>query len=115
MAAQIVPTLTRWFTPAALAADCAAVRWAREKVRRAIVSDWAASWRSLASISIEQLLPSIRVPAHIIAGENDTSTPPSLMRGFSAIPARPSGDRRCSAHDLAEKRELAAAILAGLA
>ena len=29
---------------------------------------------------------SIRVPTHIIAGENDASTPPALMQGFSAIP-----------------------------
>lgn len=117
MAAQIVPTLTRWFTPAALAADCAAVRWAREKVRRAVVSDWAASWRSLASISIEQLLPSIRVPAHIIAGENDTSTPPSLMRGFSAIPGATFEVIDGAPHmiSLEKPAELAAAILAGLA
>jgi 3-oxoadipate enol-lactonase len=117
MAAQIGPTLTRWFTPAALAEDGAAVRWAREKVRRAIVADWAASWRSLASISIEQLLPSIRVPARIIAGEHDASTPPSLMRGFTAIPGATFEVIDGAPHMIALEKpaELAAAILAGLA
>lgn len=117
MAAQIVPTLTRWFTPAALAADGAAVRWAREKVRRAIVSDWAASWRALAGISIEQRLPSIQVPTHVIAGEHDASTPPSLMRGFAAIPGATFDVIEGAPHmiSLEKPAELAAAILARLA
>lgn len=116
MAAQIVPTLTRWFTPAALAEDGPAVRWAREKVRRTIVSDWMASWRSLASISIETLLPSISVPTHIIAGEKDASTPPSLMQGFAAIPGATFDVIEGAPHMIALEKpsELAASILAGL-
>ncbi len=116
MAAQIVPTLTRWFTPAALAEDGAAVRWAREKVRRAIVSDWVASWRALAGISIEPLLTSIRVPTHIIAGENDASTPPALMQGFSAIPGASFDVIEGAPHmvSLEKPAELAEAILVGL-
>lgn len=117
MAAQIAPTLTRWFTPAALAEDGPAVRWAREKVRRAIVSDWAASWRSLAGLSIEPLLPSIDVPTHIIAGENDASTPPSLMQGFSAIPGATFDVIEGAAHMIALEKpaELAGVLLARLA
>ncbi len=41
MEAQIVPSLTRWFTPAALAVDAWGVRYAREQVRRADPRDWA--------------------------------------------------------------------------
>jgi 3-oxoadipate enol-lactonase len=117
MAAQIGPTLTRWFTATALAEDGAAVRWAREKVRRALVADWAASWRSLARISIEHLLPSIRVPTQIIAGELDVSTPPSLMQGFAAIPGATFHVIDGAPHMVALEKptELAAAIRAGLA
>ena len=117
MAAQIVPTLTRWFTPAALAENGAAVLWAREKVRRAIVSDWVASWRALAGMSIEALLPSIGVPTHVIAGGLDASTPPSLMQGFSAIPGATFDVIDGAPHmiSLEKPAELAAAMLARLA
>jgi len=81
--AQIAPTLTRWFTPNALADNGWAVRYARDRVRRAFVSDWAAAWRALAAIDTGERLASISVPTHIIAGECDLSTPPALMRGLT--------------------------------
>jgi 3-oxoadipate enol-lactonase len=43
MEAQVAPSLTRWFTPAALAADGWGVRYARECVRRGDPVDWAAA------------------------------------------------------------------------
>lgn len=85
MPAQIIPTLTRWFSSAALAENKWAVRYAREQIKRAFVSDWAASWRTLASIETAKDLKNIHIPTHIIAGENDCSTPPSLMEGFNII------------------------------
>jgi len=82
--AQIAPTLTRWFTPNALADNGWAVRYARDRVRRACVADWAAAWRALAAIDTGERLASIAKPTHIIAGECDLSTPPDLMRGLAA-------------------------------
>lgn len=85
MEAQVIPTLTRWFSTAALAKNEWAVRYAREHVKRAFVSDWAASWRALATIDTAKYLKNIHTPTHIIAGANDLSTPPSLMEGFKVI------------------------------
>ena len=51
MEAQVVPSLTRWFTPAALAADGWGVRYARECVRRGNPVDWAAAWRSFEGLT----------------------------------------------------------------
>lgn len=85
MQAQVTPSLTRWFSPAALADNGWAVRYARERIKRAFLSDWTASWRALAAIDTSERLKNIQIPTHIIAGENDLSTPPSLMEGFNAI------------------------------
>lgn len=46
MEAQVVPSLTRWFRPAALAGNAWGVRYGREHLRRDNAVDWAASWRA---------------------------------------------------------------------
>lgn len=114
--AQIAPTLTRWFTPAALAENGWAVRYARDRVRRAFLSDWTASWRALAAIDTAERLKDIRTPTHIIAGEKDLSTPPSLMEGFKAIPGSTFEVIDGGPHmlSLEKSAELAEAILRGL-
>jgi 3-oxoadipate enol-lactonase len=45
MEAQVVPSLTRWFTPAGLARNQWGVRYARERIRRGRARSWAATWR----------------------------------------------------------------------
>lgn len=83
MEAQVVPSLTRWFTPAALAADGWGVRYARECVRRGNPVDWAAAWRSFEGLDVQDRLGTLRVPTLILAGELDASTPPELMAGIA--------------------------------
>ncbi|MEZ2895440.1 alpha/beta fold hydrolase [Providencia rettgeri] len=85
MASQVIPSLTRWFSPAALADNGWEVRYARERIKRAFLLDWTASWRALAAIDTSERLKDIQTLTHIIAGENDLSTPPSLMEGFKVI------------------------------
>ncbi len=51
--AQVVPSLTRWFTPDALAADGWGVRYAREQIRRGDPNDWGATWRSFTSLDVQ--------------------------------------------------------------
>ena len=80
MAAQLAPTLARWFTPAALAENGWAVEYARRCVLRANVADWAATWHALAGVDTIDRLGEIAVPTRVIAGELDPSTPPELMR-----------------------------------
>jgi 3-oxoadipate enol-lactonase len=80
MPAQIVPTLTRWFTPAALAENGSGVRYARESVLDTRPDDWLASWTALATVDVFPHLGSIKAPTKVIAGELDVSCPPELMR-----------------------------------
>lgn len=80
MPAQIVPTLTRWFTPAALAENGPGVRYARESVLGTRPDDWLASWTALATVDVFPFLGKIKVPTKVIAGELDVSCPPELMR-----------------------------------
>lgn len=116
MAAQVAPTLTRWFTPAFLAENNWAVRYARDRVLRCGTADWAATWRALAEIDTARRLGEISCPTHLISGEVDPSTSSAGMRAMAAkiTGARfseiPGGPHMLS---LEKPQELAAAMLAG--
>jgi 3-oxoadipate enol-lactonase len=83
MEAQVVPTLTRWFTPEALAVNAWPVRYGRERVRRADAADWAAAWRAFAGLDVEGRLERFGKPTLVLAGERDASTTPEVMRGIA--------------------------------
>jgi len=83
MDAQVAPSLTRWFTPAALAVNSWGVRYARECVRRADPADWAAAWRSFKGLDVQDRLGTLRLRTLVLAGELDASTPPGLMAGIA--------------------------------
>jgi 3-oxoadipate enol-lactonase len=88
MQAQVVPTLTSWFTPAALAADGWGVRYARECIRRMDATDWAAAWRAYQGLDVQDRLGSFEVPTLVLAGEADASTTPEIMSAIAKrIPA----------------------------
>lgn len=53
MPARVVPSLTRWFTAAALAVNGPSVRYARERILRGDTSDWAASWRAFTTFDTQ--------------------------------------------------------------
>jgi 3-oxoadipate enol-lactonase len=84
MAAQVVPSLTRWFTPAALAADGWAVRYARERVLRGNPVDWAGAWRAFQTLDVRGKLGGFATPVLVLAGGVDASTTPEIMRSISA-------------------------------
>jgi 3-oxoadipate enol-lactonase len=84
MAAQLEPTLRRWFTPRTLLQNGWAVEYARDRILSADVTNWAASWRALAEVDTEDRLSEITAPTQVIAAELDPSTPPELMRGLAA-------------------------------
>ena len=80
-------TLDRWFTSTALASNGPAVRYARGMLHRRCSRNWDASWRALARVDTDADLHLIDVPARVIAGELDPSTPPVAMAGIArAIP-----------------------------
>ena len=84
MEAQVAPSLTRWFTPAALATDGWGVRYARERVRRADSRDWAASWRAFEGLDVQGRLARFEGPTLVLAGELDSSTTPEIMAAIAA-------------------------------
>lgn len=84
---MLAGTLTRWFTPAALAVNGWPVRYARDLLQRTDVGNWAASWRALAGVDTLRSLGSLALPVRVIAGELDPSSTPAGMRAISdAIP-----------------------------
>ena len=88
MEAQVVPSLTRWFTPAALATDAWGVRYARERVRRMSAADWAGAWRAFKGLDVQGRLSGFALPTLVLAGSEDASTTPAIMRALAErIPA----------------------------
>ena len=83
MEAQVVPSLTRWFTAPALATDGWGVRYAREHVRRADPTDWAAAWRSFKSLDVQGRLAGFPAPTLVLVGEEDASTTPEIMAAIA--------------------------------
>jgi 3-oxoadipate enol-lactonase len=83
MEAQVVPSLTRWFTKQALATNAWGVRYARECVRRGRPEDWAASWRAFEGLDVQGRLAGFAQPTLVLAGERDASTTPEIMRGIA--------------------------------
>lgn len=83
MEAQVVPSLTRWFTPEALAVNGWAVRYAREHVRRCAPGDWAAAWRAFKGLDVQGKLQNFQPPTLVLAGEHDASCTPEIMAGIA--------------------------------
>lgn len=83
MAAQVIPSLTRWFTPEALAINGWGVRYAREQVLHGNAVDWAAAWRAFKGLDVQGRLANIAGPVLVLAGERDASTTPEIMTGIA--------------------------------
>ncbi|MFE3984602.1 alpha/beta fold hydrolase [Nocardia tengchongensis] len=83
MEAQVVPSLTRWFTPAALAVNSWSVRYARERVLRGNPADWAAAWRAFIGLDVQGRLAEFPSPVLVLAGTADASTTPAIMSGIA--------------------------------
>jgi 3-oxoadipate enol-lactonase len=79
-ATQVATSLTRWFTPAALAENPPGVRYARECVLRGDPAQVAAAWRAFLKLDTADRLSDLRVPTLVLAGELDASTTPEVMR-----------------------------------
>ncbi|TDD66776.1 alpha/beta fold hydrolase [Actinomadura darangshiensis] len=113
MEAQIVPTLTRWFTPAALATNPWGVRYAREHIRRFDPADWAAAWRAFRGVDVQGRLAGLDFPTLVLAGELDASTTPQIMSGIAErIPGSTYRELPGTPHmQTLERPELVAAAL----
>ena len=83
-AAQVAPSLTRWFTPSALAENIPGVRYARECVLRGDPAQVAAAWRAFLELATADQLPRLTKPTLVLAGELDASTTPEVMKSIAA-------------------------------
>ena len=83
-AAQVEPSLTRWFTPGALAENSPGVRYARDRVLRGDPVQVAAAWRAFSRIDVEGRLQDLDRPSLVLCGEQDASTGPEVMRPMVA-------------------------------
>lgn len=84
MAAQVAPSLVRWFTPDALAVDGWGVRYARDAVLRHDPRHAAAAWRAFTTIDVQGRNAGFTAPTLVLAGERDASTTPQVMAGIAA-------------------------------
>jgi 3-oxoadipate enol-lactonase len=78
--AQIGTTLTRWFTPEWLAVNGWAVRYARERILRSMVENWAGAWRAIAEAHLFERLHEIKVATKLVAAELDKGATVESMR-----------------------------------
>jgi 3-oxoadipate enol-lactonase len=87
MAAQVPESLARWFLPETVAHNTWGVRYARSRVLRMRVEDWAASWRTMADLDVLDRLGEVRVPSLVVSGAQDLSSDPGHMRELAdALP-----------------------------
>ncbi len=111
MPAQVATCLLRWLTPEIVAENFWYVRYLRERIIRAQVSNWAAAWRTLANFDIAGRLGELRIPTHVIAAERDgQTTGPQVMKAlaeqipqarFSIIAAAPHLSPLVKPHEVA--------------
>jgi pimeloyl-ACP methyl ester carboxylesterase len=80
MAAQVPESLARWFLPESVARNVWGVRYARSRVLRMRVEDWAASWRTMADLDVEDRLGELTMPSLVVSGAQDLSSDPGHMR-----------------------------------
>lgn len=78
--AQVGSSLTRWFSPEALAENRWGVRYARECVVRGNPTQVAAAWRAFSRLDVAGRLAHWERPALVLCGERDASTGPQVMR-----------------------------------
>lgn len=82
MAAVVDETLARWFGVRARGGAVAA------QVRKRLLGDdprhWAAAWNAMARFDVRGRLPELDVPALILGGEDDASTPPAVIAELAA-------------------------------
>lgn len=79
-AAEIIPTMRRWFSDDALAGNPWYVRYARGRVRACSARDWSYWWRRFSEFDIHNDLGGITCPTSVLAGERDASSSPTELR-----------------------------------
>lgn len=77
--------LERWFTPAYRAAEPAAMRGWRNMLARQPAQGYAATCAAIRDADLRSRAAAIRAPTLCVAGDQDLSTPPDLVRGTAEL------------------------------
>ncbi len=80
MAALVEPTIERWFSPAFAGSGDATVQSVREMIRATPVQGYVACCRAIMGLDYTGRLADLRLPALVMVGEDDPSTPVSASQ-----------------------------------
>jgi len=77
MAAQVMPTLERWFTRSFAEASPLTLAWLSEQILRTTNKGYLSAIRAIQGLDHLDKLATIEVPTLVVAGEEDSSVPPA--------------------------------------
>ena len=78
VAAQVDPTLARWFTRSFLERAPLTTRWVAEQICATSIEGYAAAAEAIRDLNHLERLREIRAPTLVVAGADDTAAPPAL-------------------------------------
>ena len=84
MEALVAPTLERWYPPAYLREHPDAAEAVARRLRSCDPEQHARAWEAIARHDAAAALAGLRVPALVVVGEQDVSTPPEVGAGIAA-------------------------------
>lgn len=85
MDAQVARSVTRWFHPETIAENPWEVRYARHCVRRARVEEWAAAWRAMSFLDVNDRAAEVKQPVLVLSGTSDLSSTPEIMQATADV------------------------------
>jgi len=94
----VEPTVTRWFTPGFREGNDEVLDWVRTLIRRTSVAGYIECCKALMKLDLTAALAGLRVPALIVAGRQDPSTP---VAGSEVIAGALPGSRLAVIEDAA--------------
>lgn len=83
MAAQVTPTLARWFTPGFLASAPATVAWVADMVRGTSAGGYVSAIRAIQQLDHLDRLGELHMPTLVIAGDKDGAIPAEVSQDMA--------------------------------
>src|SRR5690606_16566380 len=77
MEAQVVPTLERWFTRSFAESSPLTLAWLSEQILRTTRKGYVSAIKAIQKLDHLDEIGKIKVPALVVAGEQDSSVPPA--------------------------------------
>jgi 3-oxoadipate enol-lactonase len=114
----VAPTLERWFTPSYRTAHPDVMARIGSLIRATPTAGYMGSGQAIATLNVTEKLTALRCPTLVIAGADDTGTPPAMGRVIAAqIPGArfesvPSSSHLCNVEQAAAFNRLLGDFLA---